>query len=57
MFLCPYCGSENVLPIDPTGGSRQKLILDCETCCQPIVADLRLNGDTVRELNVYKENG
>jgi len=55
-FFCPYCGSENFLSLDPTGGSRQRMVLDCEICCRPIVVDLRLSGGTIRELNVTKEN-
>ena len=55
-FFCPYCGSENSLLIDPSAGSRQKLIVDCEVCCRPIVLRLRVEHQTVTELEALPEN-
>ena len=55
-FLCPYCGRTNSLEIDITGGSDQEFVVDCETCCAPIVVALRLDGEDVVALEVKKEN-
>ena len=35
-FVCPHCGVELSVRLDLSGGSSQKLIQDCETCCRPI---------------------
>jgi hypothetical protein len=33
--LCPYCGEEVEISIDPGGGPAQEYVEDCEICCQP----------------------
>ena len=56
-YLCPYCGEENHLGVDPSGGSRQQLVEDCPVCCSPIRFGLRIerDGDAVIE-SVEAEN-
>jgi hypothetical protein len=56
LFSCPYCTSDNYLTVDPTGGNRQKLIVDCEICCQPIIIHVVLSGGTILQVNIRKEN-
>ena len=36
-FTCDYCGSENHTFIDPSQGSSQTYVEDCQTCCRPNV--------------------
>jgi len=31
---CPYCGQENDIVIDESGGANQRYIEDCQVCCQ-----------------------
>jgi len=33
--LCPYCGEENEIAVDPGGGDSQDYIEDCQVCCRP----------------------
>ena len=33
--LCPYCGEEVEMAIDPGGGPAQLYVEACEICCQP----------------------
>ena len=33
--LCPYCGEVVAVTLDPSGGSAQEYVEDCEVCCQP----------------------
>ena len=33
--LCPYCGEEVEIAIDPGSGPAQLYVEDCEICCQP----------------------
>jgi hypothetical protein len=56
IFYCPYCGQENSLFVDPSAGSRQRLIVDCETCCRPILVDLKLAGGDVLSIEASPEN-
>ncbi len=34
-FLCPYCGAEISMLLDPSQ-TDQRYIEDCEVCCNPI---------------------
>jgi hypothetical protein len=33
--VCPYCGEENEIAVDPGSGDHQDYIEDCQVCCQP----------------------
>ena len=55
-FACPYCGGENSMAIDYSAGRKQKLLLDCEVCCRPIVIALEIDGEEVAYFNAVKEN-
>jgi transposase-like protein len=33
--LCPYCGQENAIALDPGSGTRQDYVEDCQVCCRP----------------------
>jgi hypothetical protein len=33
--VCPYCGEEMVIALDPGNGSSAEYIEDCQVCCQP----------------------
>ena len=39
-YICPTCGEQIVIPLDPTAGSEQKYIEDCPVCCNPNVVHL-----------------
>ncbi len=34
-FVCAYCLQVNTITVDPTEGSSQDLIEDCQVCCRP----------------------
>ena len=36
-YVCPTCGEEIVIPLDPTGGEEQRYVEDCPVCCHPNV--------------------
>ena len=55
-FSCPYCGQNNELLLDLTGGSYQELIVDCEVCCAPIVVRLKINSGQIVMMDVRREN-
>ena len=33
--VCPYCGEENTVSLDPGSGEDQDYVEDCQVCCQP----------------------
>jgi cysteine-rich CPXCG protein len=33
--ICPYCGEENEIALDPGSGTDQDYVEDCQVCCQP----------------------
>lgn len=45
MISCPYCGEEISVGIDPTAGSVQSYVEDCEVCCQPWMVTVRFGPD------------
>jgi len=36
-FQCAGCGEINHTTVDPSAGSRQSYIEDCQVCCKPNV--------------------
>jgi len=32
---CPYCGERVMIAVDPSEGSSQTYVEDCQVCCQP----------------------
>jgi Cysteine-rich CPXCG len=50
-YACAFCGEENDLLVDPSGGRRQTFTEDCTVCCRPNLITLTLDddGDVVLE--------
>ena len=44
-YDCPSCNEHNYVAVDPSGGSRQKLIEDCPVCCRPLVFTVTIDRD------------
>lgn len=45
-FICPYCGEEISMVLDPSV-RRQTYIEDCEVCCNPIEIGYTLEDDSL----------
>lgn len=43
--VCPHCGEQVELAVDPGGGSVQEYIEDCEVCCRPIQLTVSWDDD------------
>jgi len=54
---CPYCGEENTIVLDESGGGRQRYVEDCHVCCQPweVVVTTDRDGDLEVELRTLSE--
>lgn len=37
LVICPYCGEQIELALDPGGGQAQEYVEDCEVCCRPLM--------------------
>jgi hypothetical protein len=34
-YQCAGCGELNDITVDPSGGTRQEYVEDCQVCCKP----------------------
>jgi Cysteine-rich CPXCG len=42
---CPYCNETVEIAIDPSGGSAQEYVEDCQVCCQPWTVSVEYRQD------------
>jgi hypothetical protein len=45
MVICPYCGEENSISLDPGSGETQDYVEDCQVCCQPWRVSVEYGSD------------
>ena len=55
VVLCPYCGEENVIALDPGSGARQEYVEDCQICCQPWHVGVRYHSNGLAEVTIEPE--
>lgn len=53
--LCPYCGAEVEVLLDPGGGVEQRYVEDCEVCCRPWNVTVRWDEGGVADVVVLGE--
>lgn len=53
-YGCAFCGEDNEVLVDPSGGARQTFTEDCSVCCRPNLITLVIDGDDV-SLDVVQE--
>lgn len=46
IVLCPHCGEQVTISIDPGSGTIQEYVEDCEVCCNPWLVNVRFIGGT-----------
>jgi hypothetical protein len=46
--VCPYCGESVEISVDPSGGSFQQYVEDCEVCCNPWQVSVRFVDGAAR---------
>ena len=56
IVMCPYCGEEVSISIDPSGGAEQQYVEDCEVCCNPWTITVRYAGGRA-EVNLEALDG
>ena len=43
-FACPHCAQTIETAADPSQGSAQTYVEDCQVCCRPLRLELRIDG-------------
>ena len=54
-YACAFCGEENELFLDASGGRRQTFTEDCTVCCRPNLITLSFDADGDAEIEVTQE--
>jgi hypothetical protein len=54
-YECAFCGEDNEILVDPSGGRRQTFTEDCAVCCRPNLIALVINEEGDVELHVTQE--
>jgi hypothetical protein len=54
-YGCAFCGEENELFLDESGGRRQTFTEDCAVCCRPNLITLTFDDDGDAEIEVIQE--
>ena len=44
-YTCPHCAQRIESAADPSQGSTQQYIEDCQVCCRPLRVELSVDGD------------
>ena len=45
-FDCPVCGERIESAADPSQGSSQRYVEDCQVCCRPLTLEVRIQGES-----------
>ena len=54
-YVCPSCGEEIVVPVDPLAGERQEYGEDCPVCCVPLSLRVTLQADGAVDVHAEAE--
>jgi ABC-type glutathione transport system ATPase component len=54
-YDCAFCGEENEILVDVSGGRRQRFTEDCAVCCRPNLITLVVDEEGDVELQVTQE--
>lgn len=55
IYICPHCGEEVVVPLDPSQGGSQRYTEDCPVCCNPVVITVNFDEDGEASVNAEME--
>jgi hypothetical protein len=54
-YGCAFCGEENEVLVDASGGRRQAFTEDCVVCCRPNLIALAIDEDGDVRLEAAQE--
>jgi hypothetical protein len=55
--VCPSCGEEVEIALDPGSGGEQEYVEDCPVCCRPWSVRVRYHGDGTAEVRLVPADG
>ncbi len=50
--VCPYCGEENLIALDPGSGTRQEYVEDCPVCCRAWTVTVRYDHEGAAHVSI-----
>ncbi len=54
-YGCAFCGEDNEVSVDPSGGRQQTFTEDCTVCCRPNLITLTIDDDGDVAIEVSQE--
>ncbi len=45
-YVCAFCGESNDTSVDPSGGSSQNYVEDCQVCCRANVLRISVDAES-----------
>jgi hypothetical protein len=54
-YGCAFCGEDNEVWVDPSGGRQQTFTEDCTVCCRPSLITLTIDDDGEVAIEVSQE--
>lgn len=54
-YGCAFCGEDNDVFVDPSGGAHQTFTEDCTVCCRPNLITLTIDDDGDVAIEVSQE--
>jgi hypothetical protein len=54
-YGCAFCGEDNEVFVDPSGGRHQTFTEDCTACCRPNLITLTVDDDGDVAIEVSQE--
>ena len=54
-YGCAFCGQDNEVWVDPSGGRQQTFTEDCTVCCRPNLITLTIDDDGEVAIEVSQE--
>jgi DNA replicative helicase MCM subunit Mcm2 (Cdc46/Mcm family) len=54
-YVCPSCGEEILVPVDPAGGHQQEYVEDCPVCCCPVELRVQFHEDGTCQIEARAE--
>lgn len=55
--VCPYCGEDVTITVDPGGGPQQHYVEDCPVCCRPWEVSVTYHEDGAAEVWLETADG
>jgi hypothetical protein len=55
--VCPHCGEENEIALDPGSGDDQEYVEDCQVCCRPWTVHVAYGPDGAADVWVDAADG